>query len=67
MRFTTKFTEKAKSSTLRMKLALELGKSYYTIVRRLDNPDNDEFTKAKYLEPLSRIFDIPESEIFVKE
>jgi len=66
MRFTTKFTKKAKCSTLRMKLGLELGVSYFTIVRRLDDPNNDEFTKPKYLEPLSRIFEISESEIFDK-
>lgn len=66
MAFTTKFKEKAKSSKLRMKLALQLDVSYYTIVRRLDNSTNDEFTKVKYLKILSDIFDIPESEIFDK-
>lgn len=64
MAFTTKFKEKAKNSTLRMILALKLGKSYHTIVRRLDDPKNEEFTKAKYLSVLSEIFEISESEIF---
>lgn len=65
MAFTTKFKEKAKSSKKRMELGLELGVSYYTISRRLDNPNNDEFTKAKYLPILSRCFEIPEEEILI--
>lgn len=66
MAFTKKFKEKAKSSKLRMKLGLLLDVSYYTIVRRLDNPANDEFTKVKYLKTLSEVFDISESEILDK-
>lgn len=78
MEFTTKFKTKTKSSTLRMKLALRLGVSYYTIIRMLADPSNYDFTKLKnaskiknftkeeYLIILSEIFDINESEIFDK-
>lgn len=65
MAFTKKFKEKAKNSTKRMELALVLGVSYFTMARWLDNPNNEELTKAKYSKVLSEHFDISESEIFL--
>lgn len=65
MTFTKKFKQKAKSSKVRMEMALKFGVSYYTINRWLDLDKSDELTKPKYLEGLSEVSKIPSTEIFI--
>jgi hypothetical protein len=64
MNFTPQFTKKMKKSVLRQELGYKLQVSYFTICRRLENPDDDEFTKVKYSKLLSEVSGVPESEIF---
>lgn len=64
MTFTPQFLKKMKKSVLRSGLSWNLKVSYYTIVRRLDDTDNDEFTKPIYLPFLMEISGMTKSEIF---
>lgn len=64
MKFTTLFEKKVKSSTIRMRLALALDISYYTIDRWLNLNKCDELTKPKHLSTLCEITGLTESEIF---
>jgi hypothetical protein len=64
MTFTQRFQEKIKNDEVKMKLALKLGLSYSSMLRRLNIAKYDEITKPKYLKVLSEITGIPEGEIF---
>jgi len=64
MGFTNKFKEKTRNSNLRCHLAVAFDVSYFTIVKWLDEKDNDELTKPKYLEKLVEITGLSEKEIF---
>ena len=64
MKFTLQFSKKMKKSVLREELGYKLQVSYWTICRWLEKPDEDEFTKVRYLELLSEVSGIPKSEIF---
>lgn len=66
MTFTPQFTEKMKKSVLRQELGYKLQVSYFTICRWLEKPNEDEFTKARYLKILSDVSGISESEIFTQ-
>lgn len=67
MIFTPQFSKKMKKSVLRQELGFKLQVSYYTINRRLDDPENDEFTKGKYLPILSEVSGLPSNEIFYQK
>jgi hypothetical protein len=47
-----------------MLLAMKLGVSYSTMVRRLKIHKHDEITKPKYLKVFCEVSGVPESEIF---
>jgi len=66
MTFTQEFEEKIKKDEIKMKLALKLGVSYSSMLRRLNISKHDEITKPKYLKVLSEVTGLLESEIFTK-
>lgn len=66
MTFTTKFQEKIKKDEIKMQLALQMGISYSSMLRRLNISKHDEITKPKYLKVLSEVTGVAESEIFLK-
>jgi hypothetical protein len=67
MTFTSQFQEKIKKDSVKMELALKLGVSYMTIIRRLKIHKDDEITKPKYLKVLSEVTGVAENEIFLKD
>lgn len=64
MTFTQKFKEIIKSDDMKMKLAMEMGISYSTMIRRLKIHKYDEITKPKYLKVISEVTGLAQDEIF---
>lgn len=64
MTFTQKFKEIIRPDEMKMKLAMELGISYSTMIRRLKIHVDDEITKPKYLKVISEVTGLSKDEIF---
>lgn len=68
MELTTVAKEKLGTDEVKMKIALELGKSYLTMRRWImSNPIHDNLTKKKSIEAIMNHTGLKESEIFIDD
>lgn len=68
MELTTSAKEKLGTDEVKMKIALELGKSYLTMRRWImSSPIHDNLTKKKSIEAIVKFTGLKESEIFETE
>lgn len=66
MELTTAAKEKLGTDEVKMKIALELGRSYLTM-RRWIRESHDNLTKTKSIEAIVKHTGLKESEIFIDE
>ncbi|MBE8727942.1 hypothetical protein [Flavobacterium hungaricum] len=68
MELTTAAKEKLGTDEVKMKIALELDKSYYTMRRWiLSSPIHENLTKKRSIEAIVKFTGLKESEIFTDE